>query len=123
MAVNNTVKVYRVFANAAIDSAGSISHVVDVSALIGSTVGKMAYQYYCASAGAADVDITYTMSLDNVTFFDPTTPAIKEAITPAGTTEAGGAEYDYEFAPFLKITATETGSVAVTRFDLWLAFG
>jgi len=123
MAVNNVLKVEKIFDGVTIGISGSVTATLDVTALLGSTVGKMAFQYYCASAGTADVEVTYKLSLDNVTFWDPTTPEIKSSITPNSTSEAGGGEYDYEFAPFWEITATESGAVAVTQFDFWLAFG
>jgi len=126
MAVNNTVRVVKVFDAVAITKNTNKTVVVDVSALIGSTVGKMCFQYSVASAGAADVDITYQLSCDNVTFADAATPMIKENILPAGAggTATGCAEYDFEFAPFLKIKIAETGNAAdVTAASLWLAFG
>jgi len=124
MAINNTVRVVRVFAGATFAKNAGVDAVVDVSALIGSTVGKFCYQYSCTSAGAAVVDITYTMSVDGVTYFAPGTTMVKEAITPASSTETGGAEYDFEFAPFLKFNVAETDNVAaVTNFDMWIAFG
>jgi len=123
MAVNKAVRIVRVFASATITQNTSIDEVVDISTLIGSTIGKFCYQYSCTSAGAADVDITYEMSVDGETFFDPTTAAVKSNITPASGTETGGAEYDFEFAPFLKFTVEEQDAASVTNFDLWIAFG
>ena len=124
MAVSNVIKVVKVFTSTGITKNTSIEYMVDVTAMIGDTVGRMAYQYYVASAGAANVDITYTLSLDNVTYFTPGTTMIKEEILPASSSTSGGAEYDFQLAPFMKFKAAETGNAAdVTQLDLWVAFG
>jgi len=126
MAVGNRIKVERIFDNRAIGASGSLNCIVDVQELLGSTDGKAAVQWYCASAGNADVDVTYQVSLDGATYFlagQPASGLIKEAITPAGTNTSGCEEFDFQFAKYWKIIATETAAVAVTRFDLWIAFG
>ena len=126
MTVGNRIKVEKLFHNMTITKNTNITVVIDLQELLGSTDGKIAFQYRIDSAGAADVDITYKISLDGISFFDPTTPMIKENILPAGAggSATGAAEYDFEFAPFWKIKIAETGNVAdVTRADFWLALG
>ncbi|MBN1472614.1 MAG: hypothetical protein JW925_12600 [Syntrophaceae bacterium] len=106
--------VHRVFNAVAIDADGNTtSGAIDLRDY--KPIGNFAVQVKTTSAGAAVVKLEYLLSIDGVTYVTPT------GADDIVTAHAVGSQY-YDFAPetacFLKIKATETGSVAVTALTV-----
>lgn len=118
------VKTIKIFDGVAIAKNGSVAAKIDLKTYLGSTVGKIAFQYEITEANATDVNVDYAVSLDGANYLAPAgSAAIFDAIDANSTTVRGYKEIDPEFAPWIRITATEQNVVAITNFSMWMSIG